>query len=1369
MDMSFRINSKIVLNFLIFLFIIGWGILFLPKTAQAAITSDFTTINACDDATQWIAGGQADTPTDETTTKKEGTGSVNLGKNGVAAVDFYYDYTFTAINLTGEMFFVWLFIDNQATLNLLNVARIYIYDGSGNWRYWNMKNAEFTDGELQTGWNITLFRVDGRWTAQSATAPTLTNITQVRIYFETPNATDTIAVGSLKIDYWHYGTYIRFTGTDALLNIYNTNITNAWGAIQRQAVYWGGTGPAWRYQYKFSIKLQAGDGSTATSMSESKIQILFHSYTPLPAFHIQNAATVTITDFLIQQRDDYGQVIGTENGSTVTFRRGWIGEGVDNTGDQRPYFYGSITLENIIFYYARPVGGSTTTWNITRVTKVQGGYWTHFFGTNNDDIYFSGGNGVQNDYNVGISGTVKNLKMRNVSSAFYRGYYNQNYYVINGDIDNWTFVWAGTNPGKTYRQYEFDLQVLDKNNNPISGATVTLKDKDGNQVFSIPTDTNGELRETGTATGGGSNYLDDTNKNWATNNFVNWEIEITAGTGVGQIRYVTSNTATRITIRSNWTTNPDATSQYRLKPIVSYGWYEQATGNTLNSYSPHELTISKAGSGYQTYTKKFTLDEKIDWRIKLKPAPDGYVKVFGTEYASGESGSVYVEVLAQDGTPVNTATVTFTLYDKNGNVVTGYQDLGMTYITGSDGKYRPTNAFTAPSTEGVYIIDATAQWTCDSATCYAYGSGEIHVSQTANKVASMVSDVWSYSTRTLTNVSNIAQAVWEYSTRTLTSFGTLVSDIWSNTTRTLTSGTSIAQDIWNATTRKLTSREITIGDYIAGESSSSMPTEYNIELVRKATFDFAGFADSGSTTSTLVDSEISEYPDDYWNNYEVIIMSGANIGLKRVACDFDRATYTITLCDAFPNSIASGDKYVIAHERKLVHAIWNWSERTLTSAANIAGDIWGYSGGRTLTAIGSLAADIWNDSYASVRKLTSRQIGSTEEYIASQAKVQEIRTSQQAGWTVYLSDVGEVLAGQTYRAKLWVLNYESVPTDSYATPTVTIYDASRNKVVENVATTKLSNGIYEYTYSVPSSAAAGVWETEVSTEVESGKVIKTNDYWEVEASAAEVKINAITDNTVPSIVANATITNEGTTDYEYHYEYCVVDTQENRCGGGDDVDYALGAKLIAAGQSWTTDLTLTVTTTGVYWYKLVVYWGTEKSVAIQQFNAVSVVTYALTVSKSGTGSGTVTSSPAGINCGADCTENYTSGTIVTLTATATAGSDFAGWSGACSGTGSCLVTMAEAKSVTATFNLSAPPSVGGGGGPAPLPPVVCKGADFNLDGIVNSVDFSILLFFWKTQPPFRNSCVDINKDGRVDSVDFSILLYQWGKPGVNIF
>jgi hypothetical protein len=76
----------------------------------------------------------------------------------------------------------------------------------------------------------------------------------------------------------------------------------------------------------------------------------------------------------------------------------------------------------------------------------------------------------------------------------------------------------------------------------------------------------------------------------------------------------------------------------------------------------------------------------------------------------------------------------------------------------------------------------------------------------------------------------------------------------------------------------------------------------------------------------------------------------------------------------------------------------------------------------------------------------------------------------------------------------------------------------------------------------------------------------------------------------------------------------------------------------------------------------------------------------LSISKSGTGSGPVTSTPAGITCGSTCNANFAQGTSVTLTATPNTGSLFTGWSGACSGTANnCNVTIDAAKAVTATY------------------------------------------------------------------------------------
>jgi uncharacterized repeat protein (TIGR01451 family) len=104
--------------------------------------------------------------------------------------------------------------------------------------------------------------------------------------------------------------------------------------------------------------------------------------------------------------------------------------------------------------------------------------------------------------------------------------------------------------------------------------------------------------------------------------------------------------------------------------------------------------------------------------------------------------------------------------------------------------------------------------------------------------------------------------------------------------------------------------------------------------------------------------------------------------------------------------------------------------------------------------------------------------------------------------------------------------------------------------------------------------------------------------------------------------------------------------------------------------------------------------------ATQSFGAGGSLTFSLnfltsssglTVIKSGSGSGTVTSAPAGINCGGTCSATFNNGTNVTLTAAAAGGSNFTSWSGCDSTSGViCNVTINSGRSVTAQFDLPAP-------------------------------------------------------------------------------
>ncbi len=129
---------------------------------------------------------------------------------------------------------------------------------------------------------------------------------------------------------------------------------------------------------------------------------------------------------------------------------------------------------------------------------------------------------------------------------------------------------------------------------------------------------------------------------------------------------------------------------------------------------------------------------------------------------------------------------------------------------------------------------------------------------------------------------------------------------------------------------------------------------------------------------------------------------------------------------------------------------------------------------------------------------------------------------------------------------------------------------------------------------------------------------------------------------------------------------------------------------IKTGQTTTSFVNTGLTNGTKYYYVVSAVNGVGESANSASMNATPVAapatTYTLSVTV--TGSGTVTSNIAGINCGADCSENYASGTSVILTASSS-GSTFSGWSGACSGTNaSCSVSMTSVRNVGASFSAS---------------------------------------------------------------------------------
>lgn len=121
------------------------------------------------------------------------------------------------------------------------------------------------------------------------------------------------------------------------------------------------------------------------------------------------------------------------------------------------------------------------------------------------------------------------------------------------------YIWnAGTMSATSFRNYD-----------PLTGVWTSLSvtgapaswGTDGKMVVTPSYDT----FASGTATAATTNTLSNSTKSWTTNQWTNYQIRITAGTGIGQVRTISSNTGTQITVSSNWTVTPDGTSQYAIE------------------------------------------------------------------------------------------------------------------------------------------------------------------------------------------------------------------------------------------------------------------------------------------------------------------------------------------------------------------------------------------------------------------------------------------------------------------------------------------------------------------------------------------------------------------------------------------------------------------------------------------------------------------------------------------------------------------------------------------------------------------------------------------------------------------------------------
>lgn len=166
-------------------------------------TSD-NLLESCDSITNYLAT-YSETPTIDKNEKVEGTGSLNCGTTVTTQSYFgYSNQSLTEFDGTDKIFYVYIYIDDLDRLR--TSACVYFYLGNGVIQGTvqdPQKYVYFDKSELVEGWNRLSFDVSNEGTNSSGTLD-VTAITSYRINFYKTNTTDTVALGSFKIDYLHY-------------------------------------------------------------------------------------------------------------------------------------------------------------------------------------------------------------------------------------------------------------------------------------------------------------------------------------------------------------------------------------------------------------------------------------------------------------------------------------------------------------------------------------------------------------------------------------------------------------------------------------------------------------------------------------------------------------------------------------------------------------------------------------------------------------------------------------------------------------------------------------------------------------------------------------------------------------------------------------------------------------------------------------------------------------------------------------------------------------------------------------------------------------------------------------------------------------
>ena len=642
-----------------------------------------------------------------------------------------------------------------------------------------------------------------------------------------------------------------------------------------------------------------------------------------------------------------------------------------------------------------------------------------------------------------------------------------------------------------------------------------------------------------------------------------------------------------------------------------------STGNLYKDYGTTTVTASK--SGYETYTANFEIRDELDLSITMIPGLSddcGLVEVYGTEYTSGEPGTIYAQLLYVNGTPANDKDITVNVWERMNKYI---DNQTMTYITGSNGCYLYN--FTTPNNISVFLVDVN----CSDPV--AYGSNEFHISQWSQDISDINNTVNSINDTITTTILDYLDDI----NNTINSNANLLTNMDTNITSILANwGAQTAQSLYNLEweTRNISAyvNNTIWGNFTElvgkweGYTASSLYSVSNqakdiadyINTTRWNSY-FASNLYSASHQAGLTADYINNTRWDTKNAQDLYDISN---NIKEIA-DYINNTrfgsYNLSdVMDAWSshtgeelynilyyinatrwNAQTAQDLYDKADDVSDMAQYINdtrWNTRTADDLYTLSNDINDIADYINTTKWGGQTAQTLYNKMNTIEGI-SNSINSTVVYINSST-----------WYLIKLTDFGTIYPNETYHAQLTIIDKYGIMVDADAVPLIKIYDPNGN-LSTSTSMSHNSTGHYNYSFVTGPTNTTGQWMTSIITILD-GNNIKNIGYWGLSSNAAEVTLSML-DTIITDIDALLKITNEGNTNQEYIYYYWITPNPSGGFYDVDTIDIGIASKMVKPGETFQKILTLNLPTTGAYYFKATVHYGSQYSNALVSFIATS--------------------------------------------------------------------------------------------------------------------------------------------------------------------